>query len=378
MAALAPQTDSVRRRKARVRIADVAVALGLTKSTVSRALNGYSDIAETTRLRVQRKAEAMGYRPLSLAQAIRTGRARSLGLVLQSDVHDAHRPFLAEFLAGMTQSASAQNWTLTVATAHGDDEMRDTFDRLLDERKADGFVLPRTLKSDPRIHHLLETNVPFILYGRTADETGCAWFDIRSEDATRSAVRRLADLGHQRIGYVGGRDEHTFSALRRDGYLRGLEDVGQRPDSEIIRSCAVSREEGAVAAQALMHSRRPPTAVVFAVDMAAIGAFAALRSLGLKVGRDVSIISYDGIPEAAYTDPPLTTFSVDTRAAGSRLAEMLIERIRGTAPEDLRETVAARLCSGGSDGPPCMTSEDIALHVHNQTIRKMSKREETT
>ncbi len=377
MAVLAAQSNASRRRRARVRISDVADALGLTKGTVSRALNGYTDISETTRVRVKHKADAMGYRPLSQAQAIRTGRARSIGLVLQADVHDAHRPFLSEFLAGLTQATSAHNWTLTVATASGDPEMRETFDRLVDERKADGFVIPRTLLNDPRIEHLRQSQIPFILFGRTGDPADCAWFDIRGEDAMADAVVRLFELGHRRIGFVGGRPEHTFSALREDGYRQGLERCGLEQDRSIMRDCAVTREEGAVAVQALMHADAPPTAVVFAVDIAAIGALRALNRLDLVVGRDVSVISYDGIPEAAYSDPPLTTFAVDTRAAGKRLAEMLIESIRGQKPENLRETAPARLCTGGSDGSPRMSSEDIARHVRNLAKTKMSKREDT-
>ena len=354
------------RRRSRVRIADVAAALGLTKGTVSRALNGYPDISDSTRLRVKRKAEVMGYRPLSQAQTIRTGRARSIGLVLQADVHDAHRPFLSEFLAGLTQATSDLNWTLTVATAHGNQDMRETYDRLLDERKADGFIIPRTLLDDPRIDHLREAEVPFVLFGRTRNPEGCAWFDIRGEDAMAEAVRRLHDFGHRRIGFVGAAPEHTFSLLRLDGYRRSLAAVGLEPDESIVRDHAVTREDGAVAAQALMFAEKPPTAIVFAVDMAAIGAYNALRRLDLRIGQDVSIVSYDGIPEAAYCDPPLTTFGVDTRAAGVRLATMLIDRIRGTAPEDLRETVAAQICTGGSDGPPARTSEEIARHVREK------------
>ena len=125
--------------RARVKISDVAEALGMTKGTVSRALNGYPDIAEATRLRVRRKAEAMGYRPLAQAQGIRTGRTRTLGLVLQTDKPGAERPFISDFLAGITSAASAENWTLTVATSAGGDAMLTTMERLVQERKSDGF-----------------------------------------------------------------------------------------------------------------------------------------------------------------------------------------------------------------------------------------------
>ena len=108
---------------------------------------------------------------------------------------------------------------------------------------------------------------------------------------------------------------------------------------------------------------KPPTALVFAVDLAALGAYDAARETGLTIGRDLSVISYDGIPEGGWANPPLTTFRVDSRMAGERLAGLLIRRIRGVDPEELRETALAELQPGGSDGPPRLSSEDIAARV---------------
>ena len=191
----------------RVKISDVAEALGLAKGTVSRALNGYPDIAEATRLRVTRAAERMGYRPLAQAQAIRTGRARALGLVLNAGRADAHKPFLTDFLDGISRAASEESWTLTVATAMDEADEVATLARLVDERKVDGFILPRTKLHDPRIDLLRERAVPFILYGRTADPTGCAWFDIAGEEAMAAAIDRLQAAGHRRIGFINGGTE---------------------------------------------------------------------------------------------------------------------------------------------------------------------------
>jgi LacI family transcriptional regulator len=347
---------------ARVTISDVAAALGLAKGTVSRALNGYPDIAESTRHRVSRMAERMGYAPLAHAQAIRTGRVRALGIVLQVGEHDAQRPFLADFLAGLTTAASAESWTLTVATAPTEAQGLDTMRRLIDERKADGFILPRTKTDDPRVELLRSENVPFVLWGRTGDPAGCAWFDILGEDAMAEAVVRLHDMGHRRIGYIGGGGGFHYSLLRHDGYRGALEGVGLDHDPGIVGHGAVTAEDGAVAGRRLLSNPRPPTAIVCATDMAALGVYRAVSETGLLVGRDVSVIAYDGIPEGAYAAPPLTTFEVDSREAGSRLAELLIRRIRGEAPEELRETAHARLRVRSSDGPPGRTSEELREH----------------
>ncbi len=350
-------------RRPRVTIADVAEALGLTKGTVSRALNDYPDISESTRRRVARQAERMGYRPLSHAQAIRTGRTRSLGLVLQTNVHDAQRPFLAEFLAGVTQAAGIHDWSLTVASAQSQAEMLATLERLAREHKADGFILPRTMTDDCRIRLLRELNVPFVLFGRTGDATGCAWFDILGEAAMRDAVLRLAAFGHRRIAFVNGGAGFNYAVLREQGYLEGLERAGLAHDPALMRADAVTPPDGRSATAALLALPEPPTAIVFAVDMAALGAYPAAAALGLSIGRELSVIGYDGVPEGAYATPPLTTFDVDSRRAGERLAHLLIARIRGADPKTLRELEKARLLARASDGPPAVTSEDLARIV---------------
>ena len=344
-------------------IGQLAAELGLTKGTVSRALNGYPDISESTRLRVRRKAEAIGYAPLAHAQAIRTGRVRALGLVLQIGQSDAQRPFLADFLAGVTAGASAERWTLTVANAATEDALLETTQRLIDEHKADGFILPRTRLVDPRIDQLRRSGVPFVLFGRTGDPAGCSWYDIRSEDAIGEAVARLHGLGHRRIGYVGGWEGFTYSQLRREGYDRAVARLDLPADPALVVEHAETVADGRRAARLLLRAGPPPTGIVCATDMVAIGVMRGLAAAGLTVGRDVSVISYDGIPDCQLSQPPLTTYHVDTRAAGARLARLLIRQIRGEAPETLREFGTARLIVRDSDGPPHLSPQALAARL---------------
>ncbi len=363
-------------RKRKVTITDVAAALGLTKGTVSRALNNYPDISDRTRKRVEKQAERMGYRPLSHAQAIRTGRTRSLGLVLQADAPDAQRPFLADFLAGITMEASAKGWSLTVATADSPANMLATLERLIEEHKADGFILPRTMVEDARVRLLRAAHVPFVLYGRTRDDTDCAWFDILGEEAMRDAVLRLAGFGHRRIGFVNGGDAYTYAAVRLKGYRAGLAAAGIGPDPELEQTNAVTPQDGAAATAQLLDLQNPPTAILFAMDMAALGAYDAAAARGVQIGRELSVIGYDGVPEGAYASPPLTTFNVDTRRAGERLAHLLIARIRGADPVTLRECEKARLLVRHSDAPPAVSSKELARMVRvsaEQTITNRRK-----
>lgn len=336
--------------RSRVTISDVSEALGLTKSTVSRALNGYPDISEATRQRVKRMSDRMGYSPLSHAQAIKTGRTRSLGLVLQFSDHDAQRPFLAEFLAGLSAGASAEHWTLTVAASDSDESTIETFRALLRDGKADGFILPRAQTNDARVELLRKAEVPFVLFGRQGDDTDCAWYDIAGESAMRQAVTHLAQLGHRRIGFINGGTQYAYAPLRKSGFEAGMMDAGLTADPEIMRDNAVTRDDGAKAAKKILQHPAPPTAIVCAVDIAALGVYLAAADLGLQVPNDLSIIAYDGVPEGAHATPPLTTFAVDTRRAGERLATLLIRRIRGEAAHQLQELEQATFINRGSTG----------------------------
>lgn len=346
------RTDASSNGTARVTINDLARALGLAKGTVSRALNGYPDIAETTRNRVTRAAEKMGYRPLAQAQAIRTGRARSLGLVLNTGNADLHRPFLTDFLDGISRAASEETWTLTVATATGLDDEVASMTRLIDDRKADGFILPRAMWSDPRVALCRARGVPFILYGRTGDPTDCAWFDISGERSVEQAVARLAGFGHRRIGFLNGSRDYTYAHLRYDGFLKGMAAAGLPVDPALMAEGVLDIDAGEAAGAQVLAADPAPTAVVCALDLAALGLYRAAQNAGRIVGQDLAVIAYDGIPEAATAQPPLTTYSVDNRAAGQRLARLLIARIRGTDPVHLRELAPARLIERASDQLP--------------------------
>lgn len=336
----------------RVTISDVSDALGLTKSTVSRALNDYADISAGTRARVRRMADKMGYRPLSQAQAIRTGLTKSLGLVIQLADHDAQRPFLAEFLAGLSRGASADGWTLTLAATDSAESTIETFRTMVLDRKVDGFVLPRTLVADPRIALLRDVQVPFVLFGRTPDPAECAWFDVLGEDAMRDAVRHLVRLGHRTIGFINGGTQYMYAGLRSRGFFDAMSDAGLPVRDAHHREDAVTIAEGAAAARAILSSPQRPTAIVCAVDMAALGVYRAAAELGLGIGRDLSVIAYDGTQDGAHATPPLTTFAVDHQASGQRLSQLLIRRIKGEPVDALRETVAATFLIRGSAGPP--------------------------
>ncbi len=349
----------------RVTLSALADSLALSKGTVSKALNGYCDVSDLTKARVAEAADRLGYRPLSHAQAIRTGRAKSIGLILQADEHDGYGFFLRDFLAGISKSASAHGWTLTVASAGSHEDFREIAARLVEQRKVDGFILPRTQLHDSRYVFLNRMGVHSVLFGRIWHDGGtcdpnAAWYDIDGEYAFADAVTRMRNHGHRRIGFVGSPAEYTYAHIRKAGYLLGLERAGMKVGKDLMVSDVRTREDGEKATQRLLGLPAPPTAIVFSTDEAAMGAYAVASRLGLKLGRDLSISAYDGAARGSYMAPALTSYRVDVAAAGERLSSLLIRRAEGAAPESLREIAAAQFVKGGTDGPPSLSSRELA------------------
>ncbi|SNY91145.1 transcriptional regulator, LacI family [Cohaesibacter sp. ES.047] len=335
----------------RCTISDVAKALGLSKSTVSRALNGYPDISEATRDKVRQTSEHMGYKPMVQAQAIRTGLVRSLGVIFNSEGSYGYRTYLTELIDGISRRAYDHHWTVTVTTAPDMQGTLEMMERLCEEKVVDGFILPRTKAKDPRVKYLQHAKVPFTMYGRVEDTQGCSWFDIDGERAMHEAVKTLAALGHTRIGFINGLSSYMYARLRLEGYKAGLEEAGLAFNDNIVRSEAVSKTDGLREGRILLKQEPPPSAIICALDLAALGLYEAAEELNLQIGRDLSVISYDGINEGAYARPGLTTYSVDHCTAGADLVDLLVEQLHGSTPETLRKLASAHLIERGSAGP---------------------------
>ena len=341
----------------------LARELGLAKSTVSRALNGYPDIAEQTRERVRDAAVRCGYRPSSIARNLKRGRVDTVGVVLTGEGPDIASPCFVQFLRGVTRALDHEGLDLMVATAPGPGRWRETYDRLIASRKVDGFIVTRTETHDPRIVYLRQRGVPFVTYGRTENPSQFAWFDMDNWRAIAEATERLANFGHRRIAFITAAGAFNFARERLAGYRAAREALGLDCERVLIRRAGLQAADGWAAAEALMALDRPPTALICVRDAVAIGAARALGARGLRVGRDVSVIGYDDVPHAAFMDPPLTTYSQESEAAGTRVAEMLLGLIRGRRATDLQELRPARLIERASDGPPAQTPDSLRARL---------------
>ncbi len=336
-----------------MKLKDLADHLGLSQTTVSRALNGYPEVSEATRRRVLEAAELYHYRPNPSARRLATGRAGAVGAVLPTDRNLLLDPHFVEFLAGVGERLVKDEMDIVLSPSHGGDEA-GTYRRIVASNRVDALILSGPLVEDERVALLTELGHPFVVHGRTTSATPYAWVDIDNEDAFQRATRHLLDFGHQRIALINGSTRFTFAAHRERGFRKALAEHGLTPDDRLIGSGAMTDEVGFRLTERFLAEQPRPTAFLVSSMMLAFGCVRVLRTAGLALGSDVSLIAHDDVFPFLNADrmvPPLTTLRSPIRAAGTRVAEMVMDVLGGKAPEQLQELWPVELVIRASTGP---------------------------
>jgi LacI family transcriptional regulator len=332
-----------------VSLSAIANKLGLSVTTVSRALGGFHDVAPATRARIEAEAARIGYHANPAARRLRRGKSEAVGVVLPAGPGQFDDPFFLRLLSAIGPALQAAGLDLLVATARpGPDELR-AYRHLVEGKRADGMLLARTRRHDDRIAYLLDRGMPFVAHGRSEQARPFAHLDIDGEAACRDATARLIGLGHRRIGLINGAETYMFAVHRQAGWAAALHAAGLPPGP--LAHAEPTEENGFRLMGAMLRDAAPPTAVLCATDRLAVGALHALGHAGLRAGRDVSIIGYDNLPMATYTDPPLTTIEQPIERAGARLVEILLALMKGADPKDFSDIWPATLIPRASDGP---------------------------
>lgn len=313
-----------------VTIRDVAKRLRLSITTVSRALDGYDDVATQTRERVIRTARAMGYVPSRAARQLRRQRADTIGYIIPGRAPYFTDPFSAEFIAGLGDAATSHNLDLLISTAPPDTEAeRAIYARWTQSQQVDGIVLSRLRLKDWRVKYLAESNLPFVAHGHARMRVDFPYIEMDSRTGFVQLVQHLAKHGHRRIAYIGAPAKFTLQAERFAGYQQGLSDAGIAFDETLVIESDLTRTGGYQAALQLFKRARRPTALMCVNDLTAIGAMRAAREHGIVIGRDLAVTGYDGTEDSEHTDPPLTTLKQPIYDTAQRLVEMLLKHIAG-------------------------------------------------
>jgi len=311
---------------------DIAKKVGYSITTVSRALAGYDDVAESTRQLIRKTAAEMGYHPDVTARRLQKQRTDTIGFVIPTHGPRFSDPFFSELLAGIGNKAAEQELDLLVSTrAPGAEELK-VYERMVKERRVDGLLVVRTRHRDPRIAYLAEHDLPFVAFGRSdlADvEVDFPYLDVDSGAGMRRLVQHLLDLGHRRIAFVNAPTNLLFASHRLEGYEEALAANGIPFDETLVADGELTERSGYVAGRELLSRPERPTAIVACNDLMALGVISAAQGLGVTVGREVAVAGFDDVPLAEHAHPPLTTVRQPIYEIGQRICEMLICLLQG-------------------------------------------------
>jgi LacI family transcriptional regulator len=312
--------------------ADVARAAGVSQTVVSLVLNdsALAAVSEATRERVQAAIVDLGYVADGAARSLRTGKS----LLVASLIPDITNPFYPAFERGIQDVADARGYDLVAYNTDGlrPKELRAL--RAVQRARVDGIIATPFQLAAADFSPLLDGSVPVVVFGELADAPELARFDSIYIDDDRAAgelVDYLIGRGYRPIGMIAG----SGDVLRREGRVRAYRRLlAERalPQEEMLARGGDPTEAGGYAAMRELLAGTPlPRAVFAANDMMALGALVAIREAGLRVPDDIAVAGFDDITVARLASPPLTTVAQFPERLGRCAAEMLFERLGGTA-----------------------------------------------
>ena len=329
--------------------------LGLSQTTVSRALNGYPEVNEATRLRIEQAAKQFGYHPSTRAKGLATGQALAIGHVIPMYGNsEIVNPIFGDFIAGAGEIYAQNGYEMILSMAQDQTE-ESIYRGLKSRRSVDGVVVHGPRMNDTRINLLQEIGLPFVVHGRASDvTTDYAWLDVNNRRGFERATNLLCDLGHQRIALINGYEYMDFAHRRLDGFRDAMRARGLPIDPDLLRSGEMTEDIGHQSARDMLALSDPPSAFLTSSMISAMGVRRAIEEAGLKMGQDVSVVTHDDALSYLRngTDVPIfTAIRSSVREAGRQLAAMLIAQIRDPEAGVQQKLLEAELVIGQSTGP---------------------------
>jgi LacI family transcriptional regulator len=325
----------------RARLADVAEAVGVSRATVSKALNGRGDISAETREKVLRAVTALDYRPTTAPASSR----RSLAVVF--DVPAS--PYILGVLQGVLTAATESGVDLITRLAPPRDArtLRSVAREWVAEQQNSGVVgiIGLTLSApDALIEAASNATVPFVVVD-PVDTHHPSMVSVGSSNwaGARTAAEHLIELGHRRIAWIGGPEASDAARDRLYGYQAALDAAGIGIDPALIRADRFAVDAGAEHARELLASERPPTAIMAADDEIAVGVLATAHALGIRVPEHLSVTGFDDTPQAAWTTPPLTTVHQHLEGMGAMAVQTILVMTEGRRPSSRHVELATSL-----------------------------------
>ena len=307
-----------------ITISDIAQHLGLAISTVSKALNGYSDVSKETRDRVMEAAHQLGYYPSAAARNLRTQRTKKIGLLFSFPV-TAISEYVSHLITGIVATAEQAGYNLILYPVLSDQFEQLT--RICRIREVDGLLLLTRSQMEKTINILAQEQLPYVIVGRRVEQPNVSFISPNDRQGAITVMQHLISLGHQRIAYTTRPELGLTSRDRLAGYQQALQMANIPYDDALVVSTNIEPQSAYQAMLNLLDLPQPPTAIFAIHDLVAKECLQAILDRGLRVPEDVAVVGFDNWSLSLTTTPPLTTIATPLIEIGQKAMSTLLEQI---------------------------------------------------
>lgn len=307
-----------------VTIKDIAKALGVSPSTVSRALKDHPDISPATKEQVREAVARMKYKPNAIALSLRNQRSNVVSVIVPQIVHH----FFSSVISGIEEVAQAAGYNVMIFQSAEKVEREIEIMQAIESNRAEGVLVSvsKTTKKYGHFRDMVENNFPFVFFDRVIDELDTDKVIVDDFNGAMHAVEHLIETGCKRIAHLAAPQHLLIGYHRKRGYISALEKHGMEVDESLIPKCD-TYEEALMVVPEMMSMKHPPDAIFAVNDMTGVGTINALKGLGIQIPDQVSVVGFTDGLVSTVTDPPLTTVSQHGFEIGRKSMEMLLERI---------------------------------------------------
>lgn len=331
-----------------ITIEDISKKLGISISTVSRALNGKADVSQATQDRVRQVAQEMGYQPSAAARNLRRQRTDKIGFVFNDDIA-FFSDYFAEIIVGATTAAEKNGYNIVLYINEG--KSPDELLNLCRAREIDGLILVWDHVPSVIVEPLLAEGLPFVILGRRVNHSQASYIAPDNYNGALALMRHFLDLGHTRIGFTSRRLSMKLTRVDRfAAYKDALKNAGIPFDPTLVVETEGGLPNNYLAANQLLDLPDPPTAIFTFHDLVAVDVLETILKRGLRVPQDIALAGFDGLNASLLTKPPITTVKQPLREIG-------------------RQSVQALLCCIESNNhPPIQKTLPVQLEIRESTI----------
>lgn len=330
-----------------VTIKDIARAVGVSASTVSRALSDSPLVNQETRMAVLQTAKELGYERNELARALVKGASGAIGLI----VPDITNPFFSDVARGVSDIADRAGYGVILCNTDGRVDRELSYVRLMRRKRVDGLLVCSATLDAPFVQDLTAAGTPFVLVSRMSADPDVPYIITDDRAGARLAVEHLVDLGHRRIGFIGGPENVQASRDRMSTYHDVLTEHAISAQREWSHHADFTQAAGRQAGQQILSLADRPTAIFAANDVTALGVLEVAEGLGLRIPEDLSLVGYDDISYASLPRIQLTTVAQPAIEMGQIAADWLFSRIGSDDVPPLQRVLNPRLVVRSTTGP---------------------------